>query len=116
MRNNEDRFNPAMQAPQQAAGGMHYVVPTELVELPSKGMFYPPNHPLHEKEFVEIKHMTTKEEDFEKTEAWAKWAVDNKCRRSTRCCSGASRRTSFQCQILYLTTSTSLSVLPALHV
>lgn len=64
MRNNEDRFNPATQAPQQAAGGMQYVVPTELVELPSKGMFYPPNHPLHEKEFVEIKHMTTKEEDI----------------------------------------------------
>lgn len=62
MRNNEDRFNPAMHAP--SPGGLHYVVPTELVELPSKGMFYPEGHPLHRQEFVEIKHMTAKEEDI----------------------------------------------------
>lgn len=62
MRNNEDRFNPAMHAP--SPGGLHYVVPTELVELPSKGMFYPEGHPLHKQEFIEIKHMTAKEEDI----------------------------------------------------
>ncbi len=64
MRNNEDRFNPA-SAPQQApVTGLQYVVPTEIVELPSKGLFYPQGHPLYEKEFIEIKHMTTKEEDI----------------------------------------------------
>tara|TARA_R100000234_G_C4998127_1_gene178972 strand:+ start:1511 stop:2332 length:822 start_codon:yes stop_codon:yes gene_type:complete len=64
MRNNEDRFNP-VSAPQQApATGLQYVVPTEVVELPSKGLFYPEGHPLHEKGFIEIKHMTTKEEDI----------------------------------------------------
>ena len=62
MRNNEDRFNPAAQS--AAPGGLHYVVPTELVELPSKGRFYPEGHPLHNKDFVEIKHMTAKEEDI----------------------------------------------------
>lgn len=64
MRNNEDRFNSA-NAPEQApAAGLQYIVPTEVVELPSKGLFYPENHPLHKKDFIEIKHMTTKEEDI----------------------------------------------------
>ena len=64
MRNNEDRFN-SMAAPQQMpSSGLHYVVPTEIVDLPSKGLFYPEGHPLHEKDFIEIKHMTTKEEDI----------------------------------------------------
>ena len=66
MRNNEDRFNspsPEM-TPQAQLSSLNYVVPTELVELPSKGLFYSPDHPLYEKEFVEIKHMTAKEEDI----------------------------------------------------
>jgi hypothetical protein len=41
-----------------------FVVPTEFVELPSKGRFYPQGHPLHMQETVEIKHMTAKEEDM----------------------------------------------------
>lgn len=41
-----------------------YTVPTEFVDLPSRGLFYPPNHPLHGKESVEIKQMTAKEEDI----------------------------------------------------
>jgi hypothetical protein len=41
-----------------------YQTPTEIVELPSRGMFYPVNHPLHNVETVEIKFMTTKEEDI----------------------------------------------------
>jgi hypothetical protein len=35
-----------------------------MVELPSKGRYYPPQHPLYNKETVEIKHMTAKEEDI----------------------------------------------------
>ena len=38
--------------------------PTEFVELPSKGKFYPPVHPLHNAETIEIKFMTAKEEDI----------------------------------------------------
>jgi rubrerythrin len=41
-----------------------FVVPTEFVELPSKGRFYPPGHPLHNQEIIEIKQMTAKEEDI----------------------------------------------------
>tara|TARA_R100000008_G_scaffold76063_1_gene55653 strand:+ start:393 stop:1229 length:837 start_codon:yes stop_codon:yes gene_type:complete len=43
---------------------MQFIVPTEIVELPSKGLFYDEGHPLHEKDTVEIRHMTTKEEDI----------------------------------------------------
>jgi hypothetical protein len=39
-------------------------IPTEFVDLPSGGLFYPPNHPLHRKETIEIKFMTAKEEDL----------------------------------------------------
>ena len=41
-----------------------FVNPTEFVELPSKGLFYPENHPLHNTDIIEIKHMTAKEEDI----------------------------------------------------
>ena len=41
-----------------------FVVPTEFVRLPSAGLYYPENHPLHGEEAVEIKFMTAKEEDL----------------------------------------------------
>lgn len=41
-----------------------FVVPTEFVELPSRGTFYTPGHPLHNQETIEVKHMTAKEEDM----------------------------------------------------
>jgi hypothetical protein len=41
-----------------------YSVPVDVVDLPSKGRFYSKQHPLHNKEHVEIKYMTTKEEDI----------------------------------------------------
>ena len=73
-RNNEDRMGarPADDAPpasivDQPANqpvGLSFVVPTEHVELPSKGMFYPEGHPLHGQETIEIKHMTAKEEEI----------------------------------------------------
>jgi len=45
-------------------GGLHFVAPTELVELPSKGLLYSEGHPLHNQEEIEIKLMTAKEEDI----------------------------------------------------
>jgi len=39
-------------------------IPTEFVELPSQGIFYPPGHPLHQQATVEIRYMTAKEEDI----------------------------------------------------
>jgi len=41
-----------------------FVAPTEFVELPSKGKFYPPEHPLHKQDVVEIRYMTAKHEDI----------------------------------------------------
>jgi len=43
---------------------LDFVSPTDFVELPSKGVFYPEGHPLHNKEVIEIKYMTAKEEDI----------------------------------------------------
>ena len=40
-----------------------YKFPTEVVELPSKGLIYPNGHPLR-KGTVEMKYMTAKEEDI----------------------------------------------------
>jgi hypothetical protein len=67
MRNNQDRLGPGPGAAQSAPGAasnLSFVVPTEFVELPSRGKFYPDDHPLHNQETVEIKFMTAKEEDI----------------------------------------------------
>lgn len=69
MRNNLDRLgvdarqqdNSAEQQPTQQ---LSFIVPTELVDLPSRGKFYPPSHPLYNKDTIEIKQMTAKEEDI----------------------------------------------------
>ena len=37
---------------------------TEFVELPSRGLFYPSNHPLNGQEVVEIRYMTARDEDI----------------------------------------------------
>lgn len=47
--------------PQQFVEKIKY--PTEVVDLPSKGWFYPPNHPLSSGK-IEIKMMTAREEDI----------------------------------------------------
>ena len=52
-----------------------FVVPTEFVELPSQGRFYPPNHPLHNSDTIEIKQMTAKEEDLLTSRALLKKGV-----------------------------------------
>lgn len=60
MRNNQERFTPGQaEAPQ-----FNFITPVELVQLPSTGRFYPPDHPLHMQKHVEIREMTAKEEDI----------------------------------------------------
>jgi hypothetical protein len=64
---NQDRLGGVQHqdaSPPQQTGGFSFVVPTEFVELPSQGRFYPQGHPLHGKDNVEIKQMTAKEEDI----------------------------------------------------
>ncbi|QDP51341.1 MAG: putative baseplate hub assembly protein [Prokaryotic dsDNA virus sp.] len=75
MRNNQDRLgvepsnnlqpavDPIPEVP-VTSQAMQFVVPTELVDLPSRGLFYDEGHPLHNVSTVEIRHMTTKEEDI----------------------------------------------------
>ena len=43
---------------------LSFVVPTEFVDLPSKGLYYPEKHPLHKVDCIEIRHMTAKDEDI----------------------------------------------------
>ena len=63
-RQDSDPVPAATEQPQPASTGLTFVVPTEFVELPSRGDFYPKNHPLHEEGTIEIRHMTAKDEDI----------------------------------------------------
>ena len=51
-----------------------YDGPTEIIELPSKGYFYPAGHPLSEGK-IEIKNMTAKEEDILSSQTLIKQGV-----------------------------------------
>ena len=81
MRNNEDRlgtnqirqdatpFQQITNQPQSSATPLQatpldFMVPTEYVPLPSRGLLYPHHHPLYGKDSIEIKQMTAKEEDI----------------------------------------------------
>ena len=70
-RKNEDRTgavpasNPAAAiAAATETSSLTFVTPTEFVELPSKGKYYPEAHPLHNQETIEIRYMTAKDEDI----------------------------------------------------
>ena len=52
------------QAAQDEGHAFSFVIPTEFVELPSGGKFYPEQHPLHNAESIEIRQMTAREEDI----------------------------------------------------
>ena len=59
MRNNQDRLAAATPDPveskaEQKNSLFDFVNPTEFVDLPTKGRFYPEGHPLQNKEVVEI--------------------------------------------------------------
>jgi hypothetical protein len=81
MRRNDERVgaSPQTETPAVAAAtpietapepthqnsvGLNFVIPTEFVEMPSRGQFYNEGHPLHNQDTVEIRHMTAKEEDI----------------------------------------------------
>lgn len=85
-RNNEDRVgSPAQQgdtAPiendeqeAQAAPALNFTTPTEFVDIPSKGFYYPENHPLHKKDSIEIKYMTAKDEDILTSKSYLKKGI-----------------------------------------
>jgi len=67
MRNNEDRIGiqkPFNDSSIEVKQNLEIPIQTEFVDLPSKGKFYPLNHPLRDKEQIEIKFMTSREEDI----------------------------------------------------
>ena len=55
---------PVEPTPASPRGTLSYVTPTEFVELPSGGKYYPPGHPLYKQDTVEIRYMTAKDEDI----------------------------------------------------
>ena len=69
-RNNEERLGTQDegQTPPPTTSDskslLNFIVPTEFVELPTKGLFYSSDHPLHNIDSIEIKHMTAKETDI----------------------------------------------------
>lgn len=68
MRNNLERLGLDTKKPQEdnssaVASALSFVVPTEIVDLPSKGLYYTEGHPLHGKDTIEIRFMTAKDED-----------------------------------------------------
>jgi len=69
LRNNGDRFQTTPDVPHDqtipnTSTTLDFVVPTDFVDLPSNGVFYPVGHLLHGQQQIEIKHMTAKEEDL----------------------------------------------------
>jgi hypothetical protein len=67
----EERFEQIKQQPSKEPALVNsnseifsFINPTELVDIPSKGKFYPEGHPLKDKESIEIRQMTAKEEDI----------------------------------------------------
>ena len=89
LRNNEERMGArpaeapiaaaqegAAKEQQGGAGtGLNFVTPTELINLPSAGKYYPPEHPLHGEETIEIKHMTAREEEILTSRSFLKKGV-----------------------------------------
>lgn len=83
-RNNEDRMGspaPQGEAPpieeqeEQAAPTLNFATPTEFVDLPSEGRFYPEGHPLHKQDSIEIKYMTAKDEDILTSKSYLKKGI-----------------------------------------
>lgn len=74
---NEELANLAVAQYEQNADApikSNYQFPTEIIELPSKGWFYPEGHPLSTGR-VEMKYMTAKEEDILTTQSYIKQGV-----------------------------------------
>ncbi len=68
-RNNNDRVSGTTTtdspAPTTATfDPLHFVAPTEFVDLPSRGLGYEEGHPLYQKDTIEIRFMTAKDEDI----------------------------------------------------
>jgi transcription elongation factor Elf1 len=59
-----DDVMPNLSQQDQSSTQLNFIAPTQLVELPSKGKFYPEGHPLKDQETVEMLYMSAKSEDI----------------------------------------------------
>ena len=57
------------------ASVLDFVTPTDVVDLPSGGRFYDEDHPLHNKETIEIRYMTARDEDTLTNQSYLKKGV-----------------------------------------
>ena len=66
MSRNSSRVSPQAPDPQdeQPQEVVRRTANTDYVDLPSKGRFYPKDHPLHGKDVIEIRYMTARDEDI----------------------------------------------------
>jgi len=68
MRDNQKRVaaaaDPAPQVAAPNASALNFTTPTEFVDLPSEGRYYPEGHPLCGKDSIEIRFMTARDEDI----------------------------------------------------
>lgn len=67
MRNNEERVGPLVspdEPVQETEPKQSFPAPTEMVDLPSQGKFYPEGSSLYGKSSIEMRFMTAKEEDI----------------------------------------------------
>jgi hypothetical protein len=60
----QDESTPSQPTEQAQSNALHFVTPTEFVDLPSQGLGYEEGHPLHGKDTIEIRYMTAKDEDI----------------------------------------------------
>lgn len=58
------QFVPAEEAKSASPGEVGYVPPSDAVALPSRGVVYPVDSPLHGAEVIEIRSMTARDEDI----------------------------------------------------
>jgi hypothetical protein len=55
---------PQQDTKESILSKLSFIASTEMVKLPTKGLYYPKSSPLYGVEEVELKHMTAKEEDI----------------------------------------------------
>ena len=74
--NNDSNTNQINEnGPDPTTGPLSFTVPTEMVDLPSRGRYYPEGHPLHNAEEIEIRYMTAKDEDVLNSRALLKKGI-----------------------------------------
>lgn len=60
----EEKISLNSPPPSPAVSPQSFVVPTELIPLPSAGLIYPQGTTLHQKDAIEIRSMTARDEDI----------------------------------------------------